>query len=143
MRGAIPHRQANCALVDVTSVSVAWPIVTGIPMIAVRKRRTASDLFDFLFIFIFFFRSFRDPTALRSSVFIPVLSLVKRRVCAREDFLNLFHAFCLHMKMAVFIFLPILRKKRNLITFNNFPRDKMKGGHVIFFTSRVEESGFH
>lgn len=55
MRGAIPHRQANCALVDVTSVSVAWPIVTGIPMIAVRKRRTASDLFDFLFIFIFFF----------------------------------------------------------------------------------------
>lgn len=118
MRGAIPHRQANCALVDVTSVSVAWPIVTGIPMIAVRKRRTASDLFDFLFIFIFFFfRLFRDPTALRSSVFSLVLSLVKRRVCAREDFLNLFHAFCLHMKMAVFIFLPILRKKKK---FNNF-----------------------
>lgn len=58
MRGAIPHRQANCALVDVTSVSVAWPIVTGIPMIAVRKRRTASDLFDFLFIFIFFFSAY-------------------------------------------------------------------------------------
>lgn len=97
----------------------------------------------FIYFYFFFFRLFRDPTALRSSIFIPVLSLVKRCVCAREDFLNLFHAFCLHMKMAVFIFLPILRKKRNLITFNNFPRDKMKGGHVIFFISRVEESGFH
>lgn len=97
VRGAIPHRQANCALVDVMSVSVDRPIVTGIPMIAARKRRTASDLFaDFFSRRLV--RSFRGPTA-QSSVFIPLLSLpsFKRRVCARKDFLNLFHAFCLHV----------------------------------------------
>lgn len=88
VRGAIPHRQANCALVDVTSVSVDRPIVTGTPMIAARKRRTASDLFaDFFFRRLV--RSFRGPTA-QSSIFIPLLSLpsFKRRVCARKDFLN-------------------------------------------------------
>lgn len=115
------------------------------------SRQETAYRFLFAYFFFFFFhplaRSFRGLTAFlrQSSVFIPILSfpLFKRRVCAREDLLNLFHAFCLHMKTTnggFYFFFLFFIKKKDLITFNNFSRDKMK---VVAWYFYIEGSGFH
>lgn len=119
VRGAIPHRQANCALVDVTSVSVDRPIVTGTPMIAARKRRTASDLFADFFPAV---SSVHFAVQLLKVPFLSRFCRCRRLndVFAREKISLIIPRFlfaCIKQAMMVFIFLPILHKKKK---FNNF-----------------------